>query len=201
MAVLMSGCYTEVVDNLSTFSIQVPILFDTPFENRSVPDTSIDFTNLHKYPEYTEYKDRVQKAEILQLNYRIDSLIYGDGSVFNNLDDDLEFEYIRYSFQFANPLSFPTSPNKGDFVPDPNSPKILLGEFKNVKIKDYFRTAKHIIEVPEASAKAISDGLKSKPYFYVYTEYSRIKGQTEDEFPFDLIKAKFDVILRLEIKL
>jgi hypothetical protein len=82
-----------------------------------------------------------------------------------------------------------------------SKPLITLGDFQNVKIKDYFKEAKYILDVSETNAKTISDGLKIKPYFYIYTEYSKIKGQTGDEFKFKLIQAKFDVILRLEVNL
>lgn len=202
LAVIMSGCYTDAIDNLQTFSIQIPIFFEGPFKDRTAPDTSVDFSNLYKYPEYKENRDRVEKAEILQLNYRIDSLVYFDGTVFDPATDDLEFDYIRYSFQFARPTKGneqSTDPN--DFEPDPTKEKILIGEFKNVKIRDYFRQAKYIMNVSETAAYTISEGLKVKPYFYIFTEYSKTKGQIEDEMKFQLIKAKFDVILRLEVKL
>lgn len=200
--VLMSGCYTDTINKIETFSIQIPIFFTGPFENRSAPDTSVDFSNLYQYPEYEENRNKISKAEILQMNYRIDSLVYEDGSIFDPSNDDLEFEFIRYSFQFSKPKNgniYSTNPD--DFIPDPNEERIVLGEFRDVKIRDYFRQAKQIIEVPKTSAVIISEGLKTRPYFFVYTEYSKVKGQTEDEFKFNLIKAKFDIVLRLEVKL
>lgn len=202
LAIILSGCYTDTINKLETFSIQIPVFFTGPFEDRAAPDTSVDFSNLYQYPEYEENRDRISKAEILQMNYRIDSLIYEDGRVFDPATDNLEFEFIRYSFQFAMPKSgniYSTNPE--DFVPDPSKPKVILGEFTNVKIKDYYRMANRIMEVPTTSAKTISDGLKVHPYFFVYTEYSKVKGQVEEEFGFKLIKAKFDLILRLEVKL
>ncbi len=199
---VLFGCYSDTINKLETFSIQIPLLFAGPFENRTAPDTSYDFTNLHKYPEYRDNKDRVNKAEILQLNYLIDSLVYDDGTVFDPKTDDLEFYHIRYTLRFAKPLTGnEQSTNPDDFIPDDSLDEILLGEFKDVKIKDYYREAKHILEVPEESAKAISDMLKIKPYFYLYTEYSKVKGQTEEYIKFKIIKAKFDLILRLEVKL
>ncbi len=200
--VLLSGCYTDTINKIETFSIQIPIFFTGPFTDRSAPDTSVDFSNLYQYPEYEENRNKISKAEILQMNYRIDSLVYEDGSIFDPSNDDLEFEFIRYSFQFSKPKNgniYSTNPD--DFIPDPNEERIVLGEFRDVKIKDYFRQAKQIIEVPKTSAVIISEGLKTRPYFFVYTEYSKVKGQTEDEFKFKLIKAKFDIVLRLEVKL
>ncbi|MDT3739010.1 MAG: hypothetical protein RO257_05855 [Candidatus Kapabacteria bacterium] len=202
LAVIVNGCYTDTINKLETFSIQLPIFFDGPFVDRSAPDTSIDFSNLYQYPEYEQNRSRISKAEILQLNYRIDSLVFGDGTVYDPKSDSLEFEFIRYSFHFAKPIAGNEySTNPADFIPDPDQPKIILGEFKDVKISDYYREAKQIIVVPESSAKIISEGLKTRPYFFAYTEYSKVKGQTTDEFVFKLIKAKFDVFLRLEVKL
>jgi hypothetical protein len=202
LSVLISGCYSDTVNNLSTFSLQLPIFFSGPFTNRSAPDTSVDFTNLYKYPEYEDNREKISKAEILQMNYRIDSLIFEDGTIFDPLNDNLEFDFIRYSFQFAKPKNGDIySTNPDDFIPDPDEPKIQLGEFLNVKIQDYYKQAKYIMDLPETSAKIISEGLKVRPYFFVYTEYSKVKGQTVDEFGFKLIEAKFDVVLRLEVKL
>jgi hypothetical protein len=202
LALVLFGCYADTINKLDTFSIQIPIFFSGPFKDRSVPDTAVDFSNLYKYPEYKDNRDRVNKAEILQLNYRIDSLVYEDGSVFNPLTDNLEFLYVKYSFRFAkSKTGNEQSTNPDDFEPDMSKPLITLGDFQNVKIKDYFKEAKYILDVSETNAKTISDGLKIKPYFYIYTEYSKIKGQTGDEFKFKLIQAKFDVILRLEVNL
>jgi hypothetical protein len=182
--------------------LQIPIFLGGDFFDRTSPDTSVDFSNLFKYPEYKNNRDRVEKAEILQVNYRIDSLIFEDGTVYNPLTDDIEFEYVKYSLQFAKSITGnEQSTNPADYVPDPNKPVIVLGEFKNVNVREYYRQANRIIEVPEASAKTISDGLKVKPYFYIYTEYSKVKGQTVDEIKYKLIRAKFDLILRLEVKL
>jgi len=199
---LLSGCYSDTINKFDSFSIQIPIFFNSPFEDRAAPDTSIDFSNLYQYPEYEENRERVTKAEILQLNYRIDSLVFEDGRVYNPQVDELEFYFVRYYLQFAIPTAgniYSTNPN--DFTPDPSQEKILLGEFIDVNVKDYFRSANNIIEVPESSAMTISEGLTTKPYFFIYTEYSRVKGQTTDKFGFKLIEAKFDVILRLEIDL
>lgn len=203
LLVILTGCYTDTINKLETFSIQLPVTFNAPFVDRSAPDTSVDFSNLYQYPEYDEYKDRISKAEILQVNYRIDSLVYEDGTVFDKNTHDLEFDFIRYSFQFAKPKPgksiYSTDPN--DFEPDLELERVTLGEFRDVLIRDYFREAKMILDVPSEIGRFLSDGLRTRPYFFVYTEYSKVKGQTEDEFGFQLIKANFDLILRLEVKL
>ncbi|MBX3044520.1 MAG: hypothetical protein KIT33_10735 [Candidatus Kapabacteria bacterium] len=201
MAVIVSGCYTDTINKLQTFSIQIPIFFNAPFLDRAVPDTSVDFSNLYEYPEYEENRQKISKAEILQINYRIDSLVYGDGTIFNPATDELEFHFIKYSFQFAKPKPgrsiYSFDPN--DFEPDPNEPVVILGQYDDVKIADYYREAKRILDIPETTAQVLSEGLKTRPYFYIYTEYSRVKGPNSDEF--QLIQANFDVILRLEINL
>lgn len=203
LIVVLAGCYTDTINKLETFSIQVPIFFRAPFVDRSAPDTSVDFSNLFEYPEYDENRKRLARAEILQLNYRVDSLVYEDGTIFDPATDNLEFDYIRYSFQFAKPKFGKSiySLDPDDFEPDPLEPRVVLGEYKDVVMRDYYREANKILDVPSTTASVLSDGLKSRPYFFVYTEYSKVKGQTTDEFGFKLIKSNFDVILRLEVKL
>ncbi len=203
--ILMFSCYTDTVDNFSSFSFQIPVKFYTEYLDRTCPRISEDFSNLYEYKEYTDNRDKIVKAELLQFNYWIDSLIYEDGTPFDPKKDDLEFEYVKYSLQFAKPIKpwNEQSTDSTDFMKDPDYPSYVIGEFKNVQIRDYYRTAQYIIQVPDEVAKVISETLKDKPYYYIVTEYSGVKGTDGNyyEKKFKLIKARFDVVIRFEVKL
>ena len=86
---------------------------------------------------------------------------------------------------------------------DPAFQPYVIGEFRNVKVADYYRNAQYIVQLPDSVAKVISTTLKEKPYYYIITEYSGIKG-TDGKYyskKFKLIKARFDVVIRFEVEL
>ena len=203
LAFFFSSCVTDTVSQFEIFTVQLPIFFKSEHKDRVSPDTSVDFTNLYKYDEYRNNKDKIDAAEVFQINYRLDSLVMENGKVFDPKTDDLEFEYIRFTLKFAKPKPGRSeySTDSTDFEPDPTSPLYILGEFPNVKVQEYMKTANHIIEVPEKNAATISETLKKTPYFYIYTEYSKIKGQTGPTVTFPFIRAKYDVVIRLKVKL
>lgn len=192
----------DSVDSLSEFTFQIPVNFGADYLDRTSPDTSIDFSHLLKYDAYRENKDEITEAIIYQLNYRIDSLVLQDGVPFGPNSPDLVFDRIAYKLQFGKSRfgnTYSTNPN--DYIPDPDSPIYELGEFVNVSVREYYRRSDHILEVPGSTASVISETLKKKPYFYIITEYSKIKGQTEDKVHFPFINSKFDVVIRLKVKL
>ncbi len=203
IVLFLTSCMTDTINKFETFTVQIPVFFQSQHTDKASPDTSVDFSNLYEYKEYNDNKGRIDAAEIYQINYRIDSLVLENGKVFDPEIDDMEFEYVAFKLKFAVPKPGKSqySLDSTDFEPDPNSPLYILGEFKNVNVKDYYRKSNHIIEVPEANAYAISEAMKNAPYFYIYTEYSRIKTQTTPEVILPYIRAKYDVIVRLKVKL
>ena len=102
--------------------------------------------------------------------------------------DQVEFDTIRYYLFFKH---------------DPLRIKYLLGEFRNVKVKDYFRIP-HVIQVSDAVSKVLETAAKAenRQEFYTTAEYSRAVGQpvgTKRKFPY--IDSRFDLVIRLELKL
>lgn len=203
MSFLFSSCVTDTINKFETFTVQIPIYFKADHVGKGIPDTSLDFTNLYKYDEYNSNKNKINKAEIYQLNYRIDSLIKEDSTVYNPNIDDLEFEFVSFKLKFAKPKPGKNeySLDSADFEKDDTEPLYILGEYQNVKVKDFYKKAKNIIQVPEANAKAISDLLKTRPYFYIEAQYSKLKGQDKPKIKFPFIRARYDLVVRLEIKL
>ena len=200
MALALTSCYTDTVESFSSFTFQFPVHFETAYINREVPRTSRDFGNLYKYDEYQDNRDRIDKAEILQLNFWVDSLVKPDNTPYNPLLDTIIFDYVRYTLVFARPkYGNVYSTDSTDFEPDPSVSNFVLGEFLDVDLREFYRNPKHIINLPADVSATISDFLKTKPYFYVVTEYSKIKGQTAKELYFPFLEAKFDVIIRFKV--
>jgi hypothetical protein len=209
----IGGCYTDTIDNLSTFSFQFPMIFHSNYYDKAAPDTNLDYSNLNKYKEYKDNKDRINKAQILHLNYWIDSLKFTDPSngqqvVFDPVlhKDKIEFEFIKFYLVFAKYIPNPNNPNWEDtmathWTADLTKAPFTLGVFKNVEIAKYYRNPEHIEYVSEAVANQISDLLKTQPSFFIVSEYSRVKNQTDDKYYFPLIKARFDVVIRFDVDL
>jgi hypothetical protein len=158
---------------------------------------------------------------ILQFNYWIDSLVYKDknGNTFtfdpnNPALPEVEFEFIRFYLHFAKPkaewLGMDISDeetwdsSRYEFDYTAGSGPYLLGEFRDVNIKPYYRRADHIIQVKDDVAKIISDAINNRPVFYIITEYSPLKDQnvqTEPKRYFPFVAARYDMIIRFEIEL
>jgi len=202
IAFSINSCVLDTVDSLSEFTLQIPVMFVTDYLDRASPDTSIDFTHLMKYDAYKENKDKIAEAIVYQLNYRIDSLVLENGVPFGPGTPDIVFDRISFKLQFGKSRFGNTySLNPNDYIPDPDSPIYELGEFVDVSVREYYRRSDHILEVPGSTASVISKTLKSVPYFYIITEYSRIKGQTTEKVIFPFISSKFDVIIRVKVEL
>lgn len=201
--IFLSSCIQDTINKFETFTVQLPVYFKTEHINKVAPDTSIDFTNLYQYKEYNDNKGKIDAAEVYQLNYRIDSLVLENGIPFDPTKDELQFDSISFMLKFARPKpgrsEYSTNPN--DFEPDPKSKLYILGKYKNVKVKDYYRMAYNIIEVPEENAYAISEAMKVTPYFYIYSQYSYVTGKPNQDAIFPFVRAKYDLVIRLKVKL
>lgn len=200
--IILTGCYSETIDSFSTFTFQFPVNFEATYILRAVPRTSRDFANLYKYKEYNDNKDKISKAKVFQLNFWVDSLVMPDGTPYNPLKHDVVFDYVRYVLKFAKPkYGNPFSTDSADFMIDPEVEEFVLGTYDSVNIADFYRNPNHIIQIPDDVATTISEFLKNKPYFYIETQYSKVRGQTQDEIYFPYLKARFDVDIRFEVNL
>ncbi|PKL80619.1 MAG: hypothetical protein CVV25_03720 [Ignavibacteriae bacterium HGW-Ignavibacteriae-4] len=172
------------VTNISDVVLQMTVDFDPIFEDKMVPDSSIDLTDLNDYETYRDNKEDIEDAQILHFNYRIDEI-----KTENNMDiDSIVFESVNFYMIL-------TTAN-GDRIP---GQRYKLGEFKNLHVSDYYKTAKHIIEVPSELGNLISEQIKSTPYFVFVTEYSGLVGENVDN-RFDYIKSHMDMVLRIKTK-
>ena len=172
------------VTNISDVILQITIDFDPEFKNKMVPDSSIDVTNLNDYETYRDNKDQIEDAEILHFNYRIDDI-----RTENNMHiDSIVFKSVNF---YMIPTTF-----DGKRIP---GKRYKLGEFKKLRVSDYYKTAKHIIEVSSELGQLISEQIKETPYFIFVTEYSELDGENVDN-KFDYIKAHMDMVLRIRTK-
>lgn len=172
------------VTNISDVVLQMTVDFDPIFENKMVPDSSIDLTDLNDYETYRDNKDKIEDATILHFNYRIDEI-----RTENNMHiDSIVFESVNFYL-------IPTTSN-GTRLP---GQRFKLGEFKNLHVSDYYKTAKHIIEVPSELGNLISEQIKATPYFVFVTEYSGLVGENVDN-KFDHIVSHMDMVLRVRTK-
>jgi hypothetical protein len=213
-SLFLDGCFTSTVDSLSKYSIQFPINFYSYFYRRGAPDTSFTFSNLYKHQEYKDNKDKIDNSQILSFNYWIDSLQMDDHHPFDPAVDTLIFYYVRFSIRYAIPKNEtiknllaslppddPIALDSSNWMPDPTSDTIILGEFVNVNVAEYYRNPKYIQIVSEKLTGIITELTKHRPQFYVVTEYSKTVGQTVEERQFPLVWARFDMILRMQVKL
>lgn len=202
LSVMLGGCYSDTVDSFSTFTFQFPVNLNSTYLDRDVPDISKDFSNLYKYDEYYENRDKINKAYAIQFNYWMDSLVLPGDIPFDPEVHDTEFEFVRYKLIFARPKDGNIfSEDSSNFEPDPTIEAFELGTFYNVKVKDFYRNPSHILDVPDVVSAKISEYLRTKPFFFVVSEYSKLKGQGTDPYEFPFMKTRFDIIIRFEVKL
>lgn len=200
----LTSCYSDTIQNFSQFTIQLPVYFYDNSNNRKVPSIGYDFTNMYKYDEFKNNKDRIDRAEVYQFSYWIDSLVFPNTlKPFDPKSDEIIFDRIKYTLVFAKPknpsLSQSLDPN--DFMIDSLYQPFVIGDFQNVKISEYYKSPKHIITIPEKDAIVFSNVLKSQPYFYIVSEYSKYQGQTQDTIYFPYLKIHSDLVIRLTVKL
>lgn len=176
--IALNSCdVTKVTDVV----LQITIDFDPKFTNKAVPDSSLDVVDLNDYPEYEENSDKIEDAEILHFNYRIDRI-----RTRNNMPLD------SIIFKSVNFYLIPTT-SAGDRIP---GQRYKLGEFTNLQVSEYFRTAKQIVEVSSEVGQLISEQIKKTPHFIFVTEYSELVGEKADK-NFDFIDAHVDMVIRV----
>jgi hypothetical protein len=201
LPIILNSCYNDTLNSLSSFKLQVPINFRSNFYNKAAPDSTFNFANLSIYKEFNDNVDRIKNAQIYQLTYWIDSLQLENKIPFNPKKDSLEFEFIRFYLTFAIPKPGHTAAeaDSSAWMPDPDSPSYLIGEFNNVNISEYYRTPKKIISISEDVAAILSQAVKNKPQFYLLSEYGKTKGQKVPVRYFPLIFARYDLVIRLDV--
>lgn len=174
----MNSCdVTKVTDVI----LQLTIDFDPEFKNKMVPDSSLDNIDLNDYPEYEENADKIEDAEILHFNYRIDEI-----KTRNNMHiDSIVFKQVSFYL-------IPTTP-AGNRLP---GQRYKLGEFTNLRVSDYYKTAKHILEVSSEVGELVSEQIKETSHFIFVTEYSELVGDNVDR-NFDYIDAHVDMVIRV----
>lgn len=204
LALFMVSCYTRTIDDLSEFTVQIPIYFYDNAQDRKVPNISLDFTNLYKYDEYKKNKDRIDRAIIYQFSYWIDTLVHPETKKpFNPKTDEMIFNKITYKMVFIKPIdpSNYESQNPADFIVNPDYEPFIIKEFNNAKVTDFYKNPKNIVEISEIEAMKISDALKKNPYFFIVSEYTKYQGQVVDTAYFPLLHIRADLIVRLTVKL
>lgn len=201
---ILTSCYTQTIADFSTFTIQVPVYFYDKSFKRRTPSQGFDFSNLNTNSEFVKNKEKINRAQVFQFSYWIDSLVLpGSKKPFNPKEDEMIIERIRYLIKFAKPksadLEFSSNPN--DFEIDSTIEPFLIGDFQQVKVSEYYKNPYHIVTVPEDRAIEMSDRIKAKPYFFLVSEYSRYLNQPYDTtyFPYSEIRA--DLVIRLTVNL
>lgn len=200
----ITSCYTQTINDLSTFTVQVPVYFYDKASKRMIPFSGFNFTNLNTYEQFVKNKDKVDRAEIYQFSYWIDSLVIPfKNKPFNPAEDEMIFERIRYLIMFAKPKkpSSEFSKNPNDFEIDSTVEPFIIGDFNQVKVSEYYRNPFHIVSVPENRAKEISNIIKSKPYFFLVSEYSKYSGQPTDTTFIPYLEVRADLVIRLTVKI
>jgi len=203
-AIFFVSCYTRTIDDLSEFTVQIPVYFYDNSQNRKVPSTSTDFTNLYKYDEFKKNKDRIDRAIIYQFSYWIDTLIHPETKKpFNPITDEMIFDKISYKLVFLKPINPNNfeSQNPYDFTINPDYEPFVIKEFTNAQVTSFYKNPKNIVEIDEIQAKKISDALKKNPYFLIISEYSKYQGQAIDTAYFPLLHIRTDLVIRLTVKI
>lgn len=202
--VLLPSCYTKTVDDLSEFTVQIPVYFYDNGQNRKVPSISTDFTNLYKYDEFKKNLNRINRAIIYQFSYWIDTLVHPETKKpFNPQTDQMIFDKITYKLVFLKPINPDNkeSQEPSDFIVNPDYEPFVIKEFINARVNDFYKNPQNIIEIDEIESKKISDAIKKNPYFVILSEYSRYQGQKVDTAYFPLLFIRADLIVRLTVKL
>lgn len=199
---ILCACSTDFIDSVQNFRFQIPFYFYVNYFDKSIPDTSMVFANLNNYEEFTKNKSRLEKAEIVQFNYWIDSLVYGNGKPFDPKADTLVIENVRFLLVFAKPKPGIINPkDTSNFEPDTTLPTFLLGEFYNVDVSDFYRKPHHIYLISTEISQVLTEVVRNRPYFYLFSEYGKVKGQTTPKKYFSLIFVRFDIVIRFTVSI
>lgn len=167
-----SGCYTDTVDSLSTFTFQLPVNMEFKWRNKQAPDTTVDRVNLMEYDVYRDNREDIRIAELFQVGYWIDTLVGNPGF------EEAEFEFVEFHLQFVG-----------------ESEQYPLGRYDNVSVRAYYKRP-HIIAVPDSIARVISEAVKKNSEFDVIQRYSMPKSGPGT---FPRIDGKVDLVIRLDV--
>lgn len=202
LLIFLFGCYSEFIESVDEFRFQIPMYFYVNYYDKSIPDTSQQFANLNNYEEFVKNRSKLTGAEIVQFNYWIDSLVFANGKPFNPEIDSLVIENVKIFLVFAKPKIGISNPlDSNDFEPDTTLPKFILGEFKDINVKDYYRKPHHIFSVSTDISQVLTEAVRNKPYFYLISEYGKVVGYPNPKKYFKLIFVRFDIVVRLVVSL
>jgi len=202
MSLLLTSCYTDVINSFQNFRFQIPFYFYLNYIDKSIPDTSRIFVNLNNYDEFLKHRDELASAEIVQFNYWVDSLVFSNNVAFDPERDSLIIENVRFVLIFARPKSGIVNPkDSSDFEEDTTLPRFVLGEFYNLDIRDFYRQPHHIKIISNEISQVLTEVVRSRPYFYLSSEYGKVLGQTTAKKYFSLVNVRIDIVIRFTISL
>jgi hypothetical protein len=198
----LTSCYTDVINSFQNFRFQIPFYFYLNYIDKSIPDTSRIFVNLNNYDEFLKHRDELASAEIVQFNYWVDSLVFSNNVAFDPERDSLIIENVRFVLIFARPKSGIVNPkDSSDFEEDTTLPRFVLGEFYNLDIRDFYRQPHHIKIISNEISQVLTEVVRSRPYFYLSSEYGKVLGQTTAKKYFSLVNVRIDIVIRFTISL
>ena len=170
----LSGCYTDTVDSLGTFTFQLPINMEFDWQDKQAPDTTVDRIDLLDYQVYRDNQNKIESSELFQIGYWIDTLVGDPGF------EKATFEFVEFYLRFVG-----------------EEEKHFLGRYENVIVREYYKRP-HIIPVPEDVARTISDAIRKHPQFDIIQRYS---APTEGSGTFPSIDGNVDLVIRFETEL
>jgi hypothetical protein len=173
-ALSLGGCYTNTVDAVSVFDVQLPVNFEFTFRNKQTPDTTVDHVDLRDYAIYRDNADQIQNSTPYQVAFWFES-VEGTPSI-----ETAEFPLIEFLIQF-----------------DGAAEAIPLARFENVKASEYYRTP-HILPIDDPTAKVLTTALKSNPSFTIIQRYT---DPTSGRGTYSEIKARLDLAVRLAVEI
>jgi len=137
LIVSLSGCYTDTVDSLNTFVIQVPLNQDMVNFGNSKETVTPD--NLNNYPDYRDNKDRIKSIKIYQAAYHANE-VYPPEAI------DQRFKSMEF------------------YVEVFDGTRYKIARFEEISVQDMYRIPQ-IDQVDDATAQEISDKLMANPEF------------------------------------
>jgi hypothetical protein len=157
---------------------------------------------LNNYDEFLKHRDELASAEIVQFNFWVDSLVFSNNIAFDPERDSLIIENVRFVLIFARPKSGIVNPkDSSDFEEDTTLPRFVLGEFYNLDIRDFYRQPHHIKIISNEISQVLTEVVRSRPYFYLSSEYGKVLGQTTAKKYFSLVNVRIDIVIRFTISL
>jgi hypothetical protein len=134
--VSLSGCYTDTVDSLKTFVIQVPLNQDMINFGNSKETVTPD--NLNNYADYRDNVDRIKSIKIYQAAYHAND-VYPPEAI------DQRFKSMEFFVEVAGT-------------------RYKIARFEEISVQEMYRIP-HIDQVDDATAQEISDKLMADPAF------------------------------------